>query len=271
MLKKSWDYIKENVVAILTVITAMLTVVYAALRLCVYVYWKGYFTRLNIDVSMMNLNFDKSIFAVIFVAIILFVVFFFMGWVFNIITDIKKKYKEQHSKSKRKIIYIIRGFIKGLVLSSIILLIINMPLIMILVSVTEIIVSTGNIVYLFILLYVMEMLIVFTRIITKRCDGNEKSKENDIAIILMELFLFILIILATSFYVGNQAIEKNTMVQLVENDNYMISYCDGERYVLHKVQYSDEEIIIFRNEQKIVAVENNEISVRKIKGVYVRE
>lgn len=34
MLKKGWDFIKENVAAIVTVITAILTVVYAALRLC---------------------------------------------------------------------------------------------------------------------------------------------------------------------------------------------------------------------------------------------
>ena len=91
MLKKGWNFIKENVAAIITVVTAILTVVVAALRLCMYAYWQGYFTRLNIDVSIMNLNFDNSIFAVIFVSIILFVVLFFMAWVFEIISDIKKK------------------------------------------------------------------------------------------------------------------------------------------------------------------------------------
>lgn len=88
MLKKGWDFIKENVVAIITVITTIFTIVYAVLRLCIYVYWNGYFTRLNIDRSVMNLNFDKSIFWVVFVSIVLFVVLFFVAWAYEVVTDI---------------------------------------------------------------------------------------------------------------------------------------------------------------------------------------
>ena len=45
MLKKGWDFIKENVAAIVTVITAILTVVYAALRLCM----RTWNTSLEVD------------------------------------------------------------------------------------------------------------------------------------------------------------------------------------------------------------------------------
>ena len=38
--KNWWKFIKENVAAIITVVTAIFTVVYAALKLCMFVYWK---------------------------------------------------------------------------------------------------------------------------------------------------------------------------------------------------------------------------------------
>lgn len=269
MVKKGWDFIKENVAAIITVVTAILTVVYAALRLCVYVYWKGYFTRLDIDVSIMNINFDKSIFAVIFGSIVLFVVFFFVTWVVEIINDIKKKVKEQRLKGIKIIFYKLKGFGKGLILSGIILSIINVPLIMLLVSVAGINITISSTIYLFILLYIMEMFFVFLQTTTKQYEKKESTKERDIAIKIIEGLAFVLVILATTFYDGNQAIGKKTSVQLVENEQYMISYCDGEHYVLHKVKYQDDEITIYRNEQKIVEIVNCEYSIKKVEEVII--
>lgn len=272
MTKKVWGFIKENVAAIITVVTAILTVVYAVLRLCIYVYWKGYFTRLNIDVSTMNLNFDKSIFAVIFVSIILFIVIFFMVWVFDIIEDIKKKAKEKQIKGIRKLFSSVKDFGKGLFLSLIILSIINVPLIMMLVSVGGINLAIINMIYLFVLLYIMEMLFIFSQMMTtKRYKKKEKITERDIAIKIIEILAFVLLILAVLFYGGSQAIDKKTDVQLVENEEYMISYCDGEHYVLHKVEYEEGVITIYRNEQKIVGFEECEYSIRKVEKVTVKD
>ena len=272
MLKNGWNFIKENVAAIITVITAILTVVYAALRLCMYAYWKGYFTRLNIDVSIMNLNFDNSIFAVIFVSIILFVVLFFMAWVFEKISDIKKKAKERHLKVIKKILYKIGDFIIGALFSLIILSIINLPLIMLLVAATGINSTISNVGTLFLLLYIMEILFIFIQLITRKQDEKkEKSKESAIALIVIEVLAFVLIILAATFYDGNKAIDKKTHVQLVENEAYMISYCDGEHYVLLKVDYGEEKITIYRNEQKIVGIEDCEYSIKKVEKVIIED
>lgn len=272
MIKKYWEFIKENVAAIIAIATAVLTVVYAALRLCVYVYWQGYFTRLNIDVSIMNINFDKSIFAVIFVSIILFVVVFFMVWVFDIIEDIKKKSKEQQIKGIRKWVSKVKDFGKGFFLSLIILSIINIPLTMMLVSVGGINVTTINTIYIFVLLYIMEMLFIFSQMMTtKRYEKKEKITERDIAIKIIEILAVVLLILAVLFHGGSQAIEKKTNVQLVENGEYMMSYCDGEYYVLHKVKYEKGAIIIYRNEQKIVGIEECEYSIKKVEKVIVKE
>ena len=43
----------------------------------------------------MNINFDKSVFFVVFVSIVLFVVLFFMAWAYETVTDIFKKEKER--------------------------------------------------------------------------------------------------------------------------------------------------------------------------------
>ena len=269
MLKKSWKFIKDNVAAIITVATAILTVVYAVLRLCMFVYWKGYFTRLNIDVNLMNLNFDKSIFAVIFISVILFIVIFFMVWVFEIINDIKQKEKEKSLKGIKKIFNWIIAFGKGLGVSFVILSVVNVPLLMLLISVTGIDITMSNKMFLFVLLYIAEMLFIFTQKTT--IEQHEKTAEKDIVIKVIEILAFVLITLAALFYEGNQAIDKKTSVQLVENEEYMISYCDGDCYVLHKVDYIDGKIIVYRNEQKVISTVNCEVSIKQISEISIKE
>lgn len=272
MLKKGWSFIKENVVTIITVITALLTFVYAALRLCIYVYWKGYFRSLNIDMSAMNINFDKSVFLVVFVSIILFVVLFFVAWVDEIVTDIINKERELQLKGIKKLISKIKACGKILLSSIIILSIINLPLILLLTPINNIKVTIIEMFAFLFVFYVMEMLFIFSQLITRKNDRKkEKITERDIAFKIIAILATMLIILAMLFYGGTEAIDKKTSVQLVENEKYMISYCDGERYVLHKVEYAGEQIVIYRNEQKIVAMEDCEISIKQVKEIDIRD
>lgn len=269
MLKKVWSFIKENVPAIITLVTAILTVVYAALRLCIYVYWNGYFTRLNIDASVMNLDFDKSIFAVIFVSIVLLVVLFFMAWAYEITTEIIKKEKELQLK---KIFHIIKALCKALIFSFIILSIINVPLIMLLTALTHIKVTICNGALLFLLLYFMELLFIFTQIITtKQYEKKEKLTERDVAIKIIQALVVALFLLAALFYAGTHAINEKNNIQLVENGAYMITYCDGEHYVLHRVKYEDEIAFLDKNEQKIVNIEDYEISIKQVKKIVIED
>ena len=50
-MKKLWKIIKENITVVLAMTTAFLSVVYAGIRLMIYVYWMGYFKELNIDLN----------------------------------------------------------------------------------------------------------------------------------------------------------------------------------------------------------------------------
>ena len=272
MIKKVWEFIKENVAAIVTVVTAVLTVVYAIMRLCIYVYWNGYFTRLNIDRSVMIINFDKSIFFVVFVSIVSFVVMFFVAWVYEVVTDILKKEKERQLKGVKWIISKIKAFIKSSFLSFIILSIINWPLIMLLTPLMKISISIMEKCVLFVLLYVMEIFFVVLEITTgKRDKKKEKTSERDVAFKILGMLAMVLVIISALFYGGTQAIDKKTNIQLVENEEYMISYCDGEHFVLHKVKYKEGEITIYLNEQKIIGVEDCEYSIKKVKKIIVED
>ena len=55
-MKKLWKIIKENITVVLAMTTAFLSVVYAGIRLMIYVYWMGYFKELNIDANVMNIS-----------------------------------------------------------------------------------------------------------------------------------------------------------------------------------------------------------------------
>ena len=272
MIKKGWEFIKENVAAIITVITALLTGVYAVLRLCIYVYWNGYFTKLNMDKSIMNINFDNTIFSVIFVAIILFAVLFFVVWAYETIINIMKKERERQRKGVKKVICKIRALFMALLLSFIILFIINIPLIMLLAPLTQTEITIADMLALFILLYVLEMLLIVMEMMTKKMrKKKEKITEGEVALKIIEVFTVIVVILAGIFYGGTQAIDKKSSVQLVDNEEYMISYCDGEHYILHKVKYDEKKITIYRNEQKIVDIEGYEYCVRPIEEMNIED
>ena len=75
-MKKLWKIIKENITVVLAMTTAFLSVVYAGIRLMIYVYWMGYFKELNIDANVMNINYEGNLFQVIFLAGLLLLLFY---------------------------------------------------------------------------------------------------------------------------------------------------------------------------------------------------
>lgn len=269
-MEKLWIFLKENVAAIITAVTAMLTVVYAALRLCIYVFWRGYFNRLYIDVSMMNLNFDNCIFAVVFVSIILFVVSFFVTWVHEINDDIKKREKERDLKRVRKIFFCLWNRIKCLLISVLIMSIINIPLTMLLMSLIEMEGTISNAVVLFFLLYIIEMLFGSIQRISIK-PSKMKDKERELVLKIIAALVCIFVVLVMVFCDGNQIIDRKARVQLVSNEEYMISYCNGKNYILHRVEYEEGELVIHRNEQKIIGIEDCEYIIKKVEKVVVED
>lgn len=271
MLEKIWLFIKENVTVIITVLTAIFAFVYAVLRLCVFVYWKGYFTCLHIDENAMNLNFDKSIFSVIFVSIILLIIVLFMSWTYDIINDIIREEVEKEVKGIKKISKLAKHLPQIIFLSFVVLAVINVPLVVLLFSITRIKCSIYSVFLYVIVIYTMEVLLLISqKIIEKKQDKKNKNKtKDDIIIKVFQIFAVIFIILVMLFNQGSNVIEERTQFQLVKNEEYVITYCDGEHYVLHKAEYENETITIYTNKQIIVSVEDCELTVVEVDDVII--
>ena len=270
MLKKIWDFIKDNIAVIISLLAATLAVIYAVLRFFVYIFWKGYFTRLNIDSSLMNLNFDNSIFFVILSSIILFIVLLFMAWVYCVLIDIGKKISEIQIKGFQKVYFYLKNGSKGFFLSFVILFLANISVVIFLISLSETSVSVSSFYGIFFLLYLIEMLLIFTHIVSRKRNDKKNTKiENVITVKVYEFLVFSSIIMAIVFYSGSRRIERCQHFQLVQNQEYVITYNDGTHYVLHKIDYNNEEIVIYKNEQKIIDINNCEISVKRISNVRI--
>lgn len=76
---------------------------------------------------------------------------------------------------------------------------------------------------------------------------------------------------AILFYDGSQTISKMISLQLVENGAYVITYCDGVHYVLHKVNYGVEEIIICRKEKKVINIDDIECCIKPTSEIVIQE
>ena len=76
-------------------------------------------------------------------------------------------------------------------------------------------------------------------------------------------------ILAGLYYSGSQQTRNQREFRMVSGETYAITYSDREHYVLHRSEINGDEILIHRNEQKIIGVEDCEYSVVNVKKVEV--
>lgn len=90
-MRRLWKIIKENFPVALAMATTFLSIVYAGMRLMIYVYWMGYFKELNIDANILEINYEGNLFQVIFYGgIILLIVY-----IFGMLDETYKKVREQ--------------------------------------------------------------------------------------------------------------------------------------------------------------------------------
>ena len=90
-MRRLWKIIKENFPVALAMATTFLSIVYAGMRLMIYVYWMGYFKELNIDANILEINYEGNLFQVIFYGgIILLIVY-----IFGMLDETYKKVGEQ--------------------------------------------------------------------------------------------------------------------------------------------------------------------------------
>ncbi len=271
MLDKIWKYLKENFTVIFTIATATLATLYAALKLIIYVYWSGYFNKLNIHNSLISLKFEGFVFQVIFFGIILLCTIYLTFIVDSYFVSVFQKMWNKDRRLCGKVWCIIKIGFKDLLISLILLFIGNIPLVITTLVLTQKEITSINMIGFLIYFYILEIiLIVAGHISDKRVVKKEESLEQKIGGYIFKSLVWVSLFLAFTFFAGYQAIESQKSIRLVEEENYGITYSDGEIYVLHKVELKDSELIIYRDEQKVVSKEDYKYVVKHVENVKVK-
>lgn len=272
MVEKVWKMIKDNFSVILAIGTTLFTIVYAGMTLLIYVYWSGYFNGLNIDTNTVNINFDGHIFQVIFYSIILLFLFYLMSMMDGAFRNMRAAFwKEEKKWFKRLWVHIKVGIVNFFV-SVIFLLIANLPLVLVICVFQQKELSFFNIYGLFCVLYITEMLIfLFEKMDKKESANKKKTIEQRVGGIILYISVSLSFILAITYCIGSQSVKAETKLCLVENEKYAITYSDGEHYVLHKVKIEENKAVIYRNEQKIISIEDCEYLVVPIEKIIISD
>lgn len=272
MFEKFWKLLKENFTVIIAICTSIITLTYAVLKFIIYVYWSGYFNELNINNNYMQLDYEGFIFRVIFVIAIVGVLIYLLWILDGICSSIHKILW----KKERKITETIRALL-GIVLCDIllggcILIIANFPIIIVISLWRHVELNIFNIILQLITLSVCEIfLIFFQKINYKDTNNNENNIELKLGKILLLGIVFVNFILAGSYYYGATSVKEQDKIQILKNESYMISYRSDDNYVLHKVEFMEDEIIIYRNVQKIINIENCEYVIKYVNNIRISD
>lgn len=261
-----WKKIKDNFTIILAVCTTLLTILYAILKLIIYVYWKGYFSKLNIDDGLINLNFDGFVFQVVFFGLIILFISYLFWMVKNFFVQNKKRLWDNEKRFKNFIKLVFISFIYSILLFSLG----NIPAVAVLSVLLQVEMTSSNIGKLLFFLYVMELLFIIIHLIeVKDINISEKNLEKKIAESFFKLLTYICFILSFMFYFGNSSIEKKNKIFMMEDNQYAITYSNENYYILHKAILEEKVLTIFKNEQMIISKENCKYVVEYVDDVIV--
>ena len=267
MFRTMWSKIKENYKILIALSTTFVTIVYAVIKFIIYVYWDGYFKRLNIDKGFMKLNYEGIIYQALLIFIMLLAVLYVMCMLGTFYEDNWKKYK---NKADRKILTFLGMMTMNAFVTLILLSISNLPWLIFICAWGNLSLNLGAIVSVLTLLSVLEIgLILHHLIFEKKPNNKEVSLEGKVATGILMALIIPSAILSIIYSSGSKGIERIQEVRLVENQQYMVTYSDGEKYILHRVEMDENQIVIQRNEQKIIKCDNVECTIKKAKSVHV--
>ncbi len=272
MLKKVWEIIKENFMVIIAVFTSIFTIIYAALKLAIYVYWSGYFYELNIDSSFMKLNYDGFIYQVIFITLIMVIILYLMGMVNDLLTTNRKSIWKKEAKLIKKVKMFIKIVTLDFVVCVLFLSVANGPLIITLCVWRKVDLSIANVFIMLCFLFIIEILmLIIQRIDVVDKNKSKRSLEKRIEVVLLSALFLVSFSLAGAYYYGSVAIENKNKISLVDNGNYAITYSDGSKYILHKVQMNGNVLIIYRNEQMVINNEKCTYTVKDVEKIIISD
>ena len=261
-----WKKIKDNFTIILAVCTTLLTILYAILKLIIYVYWKGYFSKLNIDDGLINLNFDGFVFQVVFFGLIILFISYLFWMAKEFFVQNRKNLWDNDKKFKK----LIKLVFDSLIYSILLFTLGNIPIVAVLSVLLQVEMTAFNIGKLLIFIYIMELLFITIHLIEgKDINISEKTLEKKIAEFFFKSLTYICFLLSFMFYFGNSSIEKKNKICMMEDKQYAITYSNENYYILHKAILEEKVLTIYKNEQMIISKENCNYIVEYVDDVIV--
>jgi len=244
--KLIWEKIKGDNSTILAILAMISTIIYAYFKFVNYMYWREYFRTLNMDANFMKMNYS-GIFVWVFFIFVIIVLLIAILWLLNdsYINKKKKAIKEGNYKTFKKRVRIA----KNIFLTTWLVFGFANILLLCFLFFTKI---SDNFLPPLIFLATLFPLIIILR---------------DFKLLIASLFSVAIIAPGISSTLGSTAMEVKTEMYLVENEQYVITYNDGEKYILHKIQIKENKAIINRNEQKIIEVKDCEYITKTVNEV----
>ena len=138
--------------------------------------------------------------------------------------------------------------------SFVLLLIVNCPIGIALCVWNRIECNLSNMISIITVLYVMESLFLISKQINNIGVQKEKrSIEQRIFVNAMLIVIMVCSLFSGAYYLGSQAVVSKDKLKLIDGEMFVITYSDGDKYIVHGVEINGETIVISRNEQKVIS------------------
>ncbi len=269
-MRRLWKIIKENFPVALAMATTFLSIVYAGMRLMIYVYWMGYFKELNIDANILEINYEGNLFQVIFYGGIILLIVYIFGMLDETYKKVGEQIRNKEGTWLKKLFFAIGKVTKSFLLSFFMLAIANFPFSLVICVMSHLDIKFINFCAIDIVLFGMETVMYGTYKLQKGDDASRrKDWKEKLGIFILVGCLLSSFVLAVLYYTGSKRFENQREVRMVNEGNYIITYSDHEHYVLHRIEKVGNEILVYRNEQKIIGVDDCNYSIRKIEGIRI--
>ena len=175
-MRRLWKIIKENFPVALAMATTFLSIVYAGMRLMIYVYWMGYFKELNIDANILEINYEGNLFQVIFYGGIILLIVYIFGMLDETYKKVREQIRNKEGTWLKKLFFAIGKVTKSFLLSFFMLVIANFPFSLVICVMSHLDIKFINFCAIDIVLFGMETVMYGTYKLQK---GDDASRRKD--------------------------------------------------------------------------------------------
>ncbi len=226
--------IKENYQMVITIGTAVLTILYGFICCCIYIYNKGYFAAINMDPSLMKVNYIEYIYYLIF-TLFHFIFFYFTAcWYYSIFSGNNN---------------FLNKFISSFFILFITLLIFIYSFDCLIHHKLELKPLILHSAFIYVSIEFILLFIIYT---------NRKKPFNmrTLGYLLIAIILIFPCITSTVYDQGYNSFKTKPLYTTTITNDYLVIYCNGDKYILCPYKLNNNILTIDTSTHKVVNVES---------------